>query len=229
MCDVSRGGNQIYPAIETLARLSKLSRRHCDRLIKGYFEKRTGKRVKGFLERGILTQTSKPGVKKRTAIYVLHEEALHDAPQLRGDIEKAGQMDLPGIMKSPKPGVPVQPIGDESPKALAAWASATVSSDAPPDPPLVGHGVQYVNISTLDTVSSPLVGHGVRSLSGHGVHRFKSFESKAISQNQPQPVFLNTQILKCETCGGTGKLHQSSHLPGPRLIPCPTCSRGGMS
>ena len=228
MCDVSRGGNKVYASIETLARLSKLSRRHCDRLIKGYFEKRKGKRVKGFLERGILTQVSKPGEKKRTAVYLFHEDALHDAPELQGDIEKAGQMDLPGIMQGSKSEIPIQPIGDEYPKIPDAWTLAPISSDTPP-PPLTRHGVQYVKNATVDTVSSPLSGHGVQSLTRHGVHRFKSFESRPISQNQPQPVFLNSQILKCETCGGAGLVHQSSHLPGARLIPCPECNRGGVS
>jgi hypothetical protein len=29
----------------------------------------------------------------------------------------------------------------------------------------------------------------------------------------------------CEICGGFGRLRQHANIPGPRLIPCPTCSQ----
>ena len=30
----------------------------------------------------------------------------------------------------------------------------------------------------------------------------------------------------CRTCGGMKLIHQSAHVPGPRLIPCPACAEG---
>ena len=78
------------------------------------------------------------------------------------------------------------------------------------------------SLAQRPTVASPSVPRS---------HDSKAFDSRPMiqDQNQPQPVFLNSQILKCETCGGAGLIHQSSHLPGARLIPCPECNRGGVS
>jgi hypothetical protein len=44
-------------------------------------------------------------------------------------------------------------------------------------------------------------------------------------------IFSSRQIdlAVCERCGGVGMLHQIPNIPGPRLIPCPNCSKKELS
>lgn len=204
MCEHSSDGSMVYAAMQRLATYAKLSRRHADRLVNGYLDPRTGKRVEGLIERKILTRIAKPGAKKRTAIYRINEYALREAPKMQSYSQQATQMDLPGVLKR-KFGIPQQPITDIN------------HGDT-------RHGVQYVN-SSIDTVSSPLVGHGVQSRVDTVSTDSRSIDSRSMIQNQTL-IFLDKQLPLCNRCGGHGLIHQSSNIPGPRLIPCPKCRPG---
>ena len=74
MCEACSDGSEVYAAVPRLAAYAKLTRRQVDRFIHGYVDPRTATRVKGFVERGILTQLAPPGSRKRTAIYRINED-----------------------------------------------------------------------------------------------------------------------------------------------------------
>jgi hypothetical protein len=159
MCEASSDGSKVYAAIPRLAAYAKLSRRHVARLIHGYLDPRTGKRSKGFLERGILTLLAPAGTRFRTAIYQINEEALHLNPRMQPYLDEAAQQQLPGILKPPKIGILETPVTDAAPPST--W------TPCPPSPVTVsmdsGHGVH----PTLDTVSTDS----------------KAFDSKTINSN----------------------------------------------
>ena len=145
MCEACSDGRVVWAAIPRLAAYAKLSRRQVDRLIKGYVDPRTGKRVKGLVERGILTLLSPPGSRRRTATYRINEDALHLHPPMSPYLAQSAQRELPGIVKPPKRGVSQLLVSDAPP---SSW------TPCPPSPDTVstdtGHGVH----STLDTVST---------------------------------------------------------------------------
>lgn len=145
MCEACSDGSVVFAAIPRLAAYARLSPRHVRRLIHGYIDKRTGNRVKGFLERGILTQLAAPGSRKRTATYRINEDALHPAPTMRPYLSEAAQQKLPGILKPAKVGVPQRPIGDETPSSRTLCPPSTDTVSAKP-----GHGVRL----NPDTVSA---------------------------------------------------------------------------
>jgi len=145
MCEACSDGSVVFAAIPRLAAYAKLTRRQVDRLIHGYFNPRTGARVRGFVERGILTLLAPPGSRKRTATYRVNEHALHLDPRMSPYLAQTVQRELPGIVKPPKPGVSQLPITDALPSAGTPCPQSlvTVTTDT-------GHGVH----PTLDTVST---------------------------------------------------------------------------
>jgi hypothetical protein len=145
MCEACSDGSVVWAAIPRLATYAKLSRRHVDRLIKGYVDPRTGKRIKGLIERGILTLLAPPGSRKRTAIYRINEDALHLHSPMSPYLAQSAQRELPGIVKPPKTGIAQPPITDAPPPNRTPCPPTldTVSTDT-------GHRVH----STLDTVST---------------------------------------------------------------------------
>ena len=139
MREHSSDGQHVFPSRERLAAYAKLSTKTVHRLLYGYVDKRSGKRHRGLCERGIVSELAKPRRFRNSAKYRINVDALSAdprvTPHLERDRERAAQMKLPGIVKSPKPGIPQQPISDM------------------PSP--MGHSVQC----TWDTVSDD---HGTR-------------------------------------------------------------------
>ena len=105
-------GSRLCASLKTYAVLSRLSERHVYNLING--RDRNGRRIPGFLDRGILTvdTPAKPphgGHRYATpAIYVFHEAAIQlDPKALARQDARRQQPTLPGIPRPPIPGEPL--------------------------------------------------------------------------------------------------------------------------
>ena len=104
MCEHCSDGSYIFASIPRIAAYSKLTRRHVDRLIKGYIDPRSKKKTKGLVDRGILTKLAEPNwARKRPATYRINADALHPDPKVRPYLEQASQQPLPGMLKPSKP------------------------------------------------------------------------------------------------------------------------------
>jgi hypothetical protein len=164
MCEACSDGSYVWASAPRLAAYAKLTRRQVDRLIHGYDDPRTGTRVKGFVERGVLSRLAGPGSQRRTAVYRINEDALVLDPRMAPYLE---QRQLP-LQKRAKAGLPQQPVSDAAPLGPAVEPVPTYETGTKtcetgtellwtPCPPSVdtvttedGHRVQ----STLDTVST---------------------------------------------------------------------------
>jgi hypothetical protein len=113
MAEHCSDGSTIYAAVPRLAAYAKLSARQVERIIHGYDDARSGKRVAGLTERGILTELAPHnGRKRRPATYHLNEDALQLDPRMRRYLHQEKQRILPGILKPPKQGIPELPVSD---------------------------------------------------------------------------------------------------------------------
>jgi hypothetical protein len=138
MFKFTHGGIMFYASLPKVARRASLSPKTVKRLIRGYVDPRNGRRNRGLLERGILTEVAEAGDGKKTATYRMNHDALVPVPRML----EAVQQELPGVIPVPKVGVAQPPVSDETPVRLGV--TVTPSSPASDG----GHGVL------------PLGGHG---------------------------------------------------------------------
>ena len=175
MSEAAQGGTRVWASATRLAAYAKVSRRHVDRLIHGYIDPRTGARVKGFLERGYLTQLAPPGAKKRTAIYQINEDALPLDPRMGRYLD---QPNLPGLLKPPKAGVPQHPVSDVTPPGN--WTPCP--SDVDTVTGVTGHGVQ----SAVDTVSTDSKTFDSSTTDSKSVIRQRAYERQQVRPSASQ-------------------------------------------
>jgi hypothetical protein len=135
-----------FAGLRKVARRASLSLATAKRLIHGYVDRRSGRRHRGLLERGILSLVAEAGHGKKAATYQMNQDALVPLPRTL----EAVQQELPGIIPAPKVGVPQPPVSDETPVRLGG----TVTPYSPACDG--GHG-------------EPSLGaHGEPSLGAHG-------------------------------------------------------------
>ena len=90
MAELSRDGI-VCASRRRLAAYAKLSERQVDRLVNGWVDQRTGKRVPGLRERGVLTELSSfSGPRHRPPTYRLNEAALPWDPRMQRYLPVSG-------------------------------------------------------------------------------------------------------------------------------------------
>ena len=141
-------GGSIFASPNTYALNSGLSVRHIWNLIHG--RERNGRRIPGFIERGILSEDAKGKgwPEPKAASYRFNEAALHLLPEVMSR-HAQGQLPLPGI---PRPSVHGDP--GESVK-IVPTPSATVADDhrqqVPTPSAMVADDSKTLNSRTLDS------------------------------------------------------------------------------
>jgi len=140
MCEHSSNGTRCSADPKRIAAYCKVSESTVWNVIAGYENVRTGERVKGLLERGILTQLA-PGnwAKRKCATYRINEAAMHLDPRMKPYLNDApeelgveAQATLPGIRR------PWEPKIQDAPADSPAPLVQPLDQSAKPTDPTVG-------------------------------------------------------------------------------------------